>query len=234
MQFSKLLESKLAEVDTYLDDSAQEIRDLLAHATSPARFDSLLALQEHVTPGALLNVNSFVSQAITIPAGEYVVWSTNNDRTVLMPTGTKTVGEELVSVPQTYELHTRKLLGFWDKLERVIGEDDWRGKRPGRIHPLDRKVASAVTSSGKSQEEIADAMGVDPSTVSRWMTDDEKAGRTPTLAHAGQMADLVGADPDAVFRELETAPAPSVTTHKRKKTRGSGGGRNPAYRQGTN
>jgi len=226
------------------------MNEMIRLATSPARFDSQKEFGTNLSEGLLLNVSPMVSQSLMVPPGEYVVWTTNRDHTTLVPTSDVTSEAEILHAAPSYKMPTSRLLGYWNSMERVIGEaggfdktpedlkkssnkaSSFKMKHPGRIHPIDTKVSSSIEASGKSQQEIADQLGVDKSTISRWTTDHAKAGRRPNLQHAGELASITGSDPDAMFKELSTPASQSKKSNKRKKTSGSGGGRNAAFQQG--
>ena len=77
-------------------------------------------------------------------------------------------------------------------------------------------------------EELADRMGVHPSTISRWTCavkdgGDEPPGRNPSLYHAVQFSKMVPGGIEQIFN-----PQPP---EQRKATAGSGGGRGEIYRK---
>jgi transcriptional regulator with XRE-family HTH domain len=82
-----------------------------------------------------------------------------------------------------------------------------------------------------SNKEMADRMGVHPSTISRYTADDhageEPGGRIPNVAHAVKFANALGTDVESLFGD---APEPKT----RRGTGGSGGGNNPTYSRGRN
>lgn len=195
-------------------------------------FESCDEFKQYLNEGALLHVNKLLASSLLIPAGQYMIWAEPASTTVLCPVGMSNESEVTIA-PKSYEILTSKLVNSWSQVQKFLSEDgqlkgsstsSFQSKHPGRIHPIDSNVASPIEASGKSQEEIADEMGVDPSTVSRWMTNSDKAGRSPTLSHAGAIASIVGVEPASMFRELDTANDDGKG--KKRKTGGSGGGRN--------
>jgi DNA-binding XRE family transcriptional regulator len=166
---------------------------------------------------------------------------------MLVPTTEVTVQEtDFSKTPKQYTVYTNKLLGCWNKIEGTIteGEFDRAGDTPQQNKPPRRygrkeieqtakskyksvpEVVSALERAGKTQEEVADEIGVHPSTVSRYKhATSKKGGRVPSLGAALKLADATGGNIEAMFGNVE-APV------KRRATSGSGGGRNETYRQG--
>lgn len=243
------------------EDVRNTLDTMLSIAKSITRFDSKSEFNSCLTEGLMLNINTLAANSLLIPPGEYVVWMANpaDDSAMLVPVSNVQAESELYINPKQYEVHLSKLSGCWNKLERVIGEEDekrgeegndaknkkydelkkhseksrstvFQSQHPGRIHPLDTNVVNAIEASSKSQSEIADELGVDKSTVSRWTTDHSTGGRTPSLKNAGEFANLTGVPVTSIFtKELDMSPA---SNKKRSKTSGSGGGRNKAFRRG--
>jgi ribosome-binding protein aMBF1 (putative translation factor) len=228
------------------DDTHAVLEDLLHVASSNGRFDSREQFAKFLSEGILLNINRLISTSIGVPQGEYVIYKITPEKAMLVPVEQITVQETFSGKPETYEIHTQSLLGCWNKVERVLaeaGEDTaFRGSNPGpqmsggekeRIqrskskYPRRTEVKSALEKHGNSQEDVADSLGVHPSTVSRWTADDEKGGRVPNLADAIGLEKALGTPVSAMFPDVQ----PSKTKH-RKATSGSGGGRNKTYKRG--
>jgi ribosome-binding protein aMBF1 (putative translation factor) len=181
-----------------------------------------------------------------IPQGEYVIYKITPEKAMLVPVEQATVQETFSDKPKTYEVYTQSLLGCWNKVDRILAEADkdttFQGSNPGpqqatgdkeRIqhskskYPRRTEVKSALEKHGGSQEDVADSLGVDPSTVSRWTADDDRGGRVPNLADAIGLEKALGTPVSAMFPDVQ----PSRTKH-RKPTSGSGGGRNKTYQRG--
>ncbi len=83
-------------------------------------------------------------------------------------------------------------------------EDDKKKKakkeKGGRRVKEDPSIARAYDQTGKSQAEIADAIGVHPSTVSRWKSEDPDVKRNPLHGNLGELVQTLGQQP---FRELK-------------------------------
>jgi DNA-binding XRE family transcriptional regulator len=143
------------------------------------------------------------------------------------------------------------LLGVWNKLERSILEDAAPGQpsrqssqshvgnhfaqapeqAPDAPYTFGKKVTrtslwSAMQQSGMGVDDLARAVGVDKSTISRLLRDVQQGpgdpgGRNPSVGLAHKIAQVLGVDVGEVL-----PPPDDVKIHKRKATSGSG-------RQGT-
>jgi len=220
------------------DDNTQlALEEMMRITSSPCRFDDKAQFSQYLTEGVVLNVNRLVSQGIGIPQGEYVLYSITNEKAMLVPTSDITVQEtDFSKVPKAFEIHTSKLLGCWNKIEGTITEDDSTPPRRYGHKEIEQKakskyknvpeVVSALERAGKTQEEVADEVGVHPSTISRYKhATNKKGGRVPSLSAALKLADATGSNIEAMFGNVEPPT-------KRRPTSGSGGGRNETYRQG--
>jgi transcriptional regulator with XRE-family HTH domain len=63
---------------------------------------------------------------------------------------------------------------------------------------LGKRLAAIRQAAGKTQQEIANAVGVDRVTVARW----ETGNRTPDLIQLGLIADAIGQRPATVARKI--------------------------------
>jgi DNA-binding XRE family transcriptional regulator len=243
---SQTLENKLncalkplmSQLELDNDNTRLALEEMMNIAISPCRFDNRKQFARFLTEGVILNVNKLVSQGIGIPQGEYVLYSITSEKAMLIPTSEVSVQEtDFSKSPQSFEIHTSKLLGCWNKIEGTIVEDNAPPRRFGRKeieqtstskYKSVPEVVSALERAGKTQEEVADEIGVHPSTVSRYKrATSHKGGRVPSLGAALKLADATGSNIEAMFGNVEPPK-------KRRRTGGSGGGRNPAYRQGNN
>lgn len=233
------------------DNIPNNLHDRIHIAESNSRFDSKNECKQYVSEGTILNINKIVSGAIGIPSGSYVVYETNPRTTMLVPTESITANAEIFEKVKQYEIYTDRLLNQWNKLERSIAEakdeedeeetaadedkpdptdsPNTRKQQSKSKYPRRSEVRSAVIDMPGTQAEIAAELGVDPSTVSRWTikhtSGAEPGGRTPTLRHAVKLAKLSGQSVDDLFPD-------EADKQRRKKTDGSGGGRNKTYRKG--
>jgi len=247
MDISARINRRLAE--HRLADS--QIDHLLEVATSPARFDSQDSLRMHLAEGALLNVTRIASDCLSIPSGKYVVWLTDSGRTVLVPSRDRAAGVYAKN-EDMYELHTAKLLGMWNKLERSISEDGEQGRSgnwrdgneaqdisghfdtapeqiPDEPYTFGTKIGrpalwQAMQRANIGVTELANAVGVDKSTISRLLRDVQAGpgdphGRNPSVAVAQKIASVLGVDVNEVL-----PPPEDLHVSNRKATSGSGAG----------
>lgn len=207
MELINRFEHAIAELNGKLGLDAgigQEVAALVETALSDRGFNNLSHLKNNLTEGLMLSINTIGSKALSIPTGEYVVWLTDANTTTLIPTteAAATTDQVLETTEDKYDLQTRDLLKNWNKVERVIGERTASHKAAAR-----GSLAAAIDNSGSSQEEIASKLGVNPSTVSRWVNRGEKKGswRNPRYDHIDGLATALRLDPDII---MTTGPAP--------------------------
>jgi DNA-binding XRE family transcriptional regulator len=241
-KLNKALEPLISNTKFDDDNTQLALEEMMRITTSPRRFDNQIQFSQYLTEGIILNVNRLVSQSIGIPQGEYVLYNITPEKAMLVPTDEITVQEtDFSKLPKTFEIHTSKLLGCWNKIEGTITEADTAnvsGRPPRRFGHKEieqtsqskyknvPEVVSALERAGKTQEEVADEIGVHPSTVSRYKhATSKKGGRVPSLGAALKLADATGGNIEAMFGNVEPPT-------KRKATSGSGGGRNPTYKSG--
>lgn len=240
------IDAALGHSVTHHEDSSTMLDEMIRVTTSRLRFDSKVEFENYLAEGVLLNVNRIVSNYIGIPVGEYVIYNINNNKATLIPTADVTVQEtDFTQTPKLYEIFRSQLAGCWDKTEKTISEDqdnkEWRKSLPGsgfsrkeRVqtgkskYPRNSQAKGAIEASGKDQEGLAAAIGVDPSTVSRWTAQSGKGSRIPSLKNAIEMSKHTGQDIETMFGSAEGPPA-----KKRTSTSGSGGGRNKVFKQGS-
>lgn len=194
---SKTIAEKLNDQIAPINESDQEILDLLNICSSPQRFDNKLELRNHLSEGALLNVNVLGSKALSIPSGEYVVWAIDAGHTMLVPTNLINNGQDIYTKTEDkYEITTPSLLNNWNKVEKVLSEsilEDENAEEDGengdgedgdgedstsaaagqfqsgiQMGTVDRsELARALQSQGMTEKELADKVGVHKSTISR-------------------------------------------------------------------
>ena len=193
---SKTIAEKLNDQIAPINESDQEIFDLLNICSSPQRFDNKSEFKNHLSEGALLNINVLGSKALSIPSGEYVVWAIDAGHTMLVPTNLISNGQDVYTKTEDkYEITTPSLLNHWNKVEKVLsesilednaedeeGEGEGEGEEGGgetsaaagqfqsgiQMGTVDRsELARALQSQGMTEKELADKVGVDKSTISR-------------------------------------------------------------------
>lgn len=240
--------------DKFEQKISADLNKLIESATSKCRFDSRTAFKKHIQESSLLNVTKMLSNYIGIPYGEYIIHNVNSNSTVLIPTNDIKAESEVLSVPKQYTVSTKQLFQHWNKAERVVAEadtgaefddsehQDWVDNLPGQgygkkdkvqdthsKYPRSSQTKGAIEASGKDQEDIADAIGVHPSTVSRWTAKSGEGSRLPSMKNALALSSQTGQDIESMFSVNQGPP-----TKTKKKTSGSGGGRNKDYTQGRN
>jgi transcriptional regulator with XRE-family HTH domain len=173
-----------------MNESANILRRMEIATQDATSFESPNQFKQYLNEGVLLNISRIASQALSIPAGEYLIWTTDPGHTMLVPTSEeKKVGDEILKDDhdQQYEVHTRDLLRHWNKIERVMGEDGSKGavggddegdgeetaaqikRRAGGGGEGGRpELATALQNADMTMSDLADQLGVDVSTISRW------------------------------------------------------------------
>ena len=197
------------------DRVAEEFNTLFSGTFSPERFDGLNQLKDYLCEGALLNINTLASHSLSIPAGEYMVWVTDVGHTMLVPTRETYTGV-FESVADQYEVQTTNLLRHWNKIEKVLAEEQEPGN--GNL----RKGNEDGEDDGEDDDE-SDNKGtgqkinsrVDPADIDRnpMLRAMEDRGFTVT-----SLANAAGVQPPAISRLLRTP----------KDRQGDPGGRNPS------
>jgi transcriptional regulator with XRE-family HTH domain len=166
---------------------------LLSAAADTNSFQSPDELANYLSEGALLQLNKIGSQALSIPCGEYMVWTTDRGNTMLVPTDLKAPESEVFEDREDqYELFTPDLLNnfncfgkaileseeaehpnFQDNEAETGGEEEYEGEHGGfqsKIHmnTVDRTpIARAMEQKGFTVTSLAQACGVDPPAISR-------------------------------------------------------------------
>lgn len=230
-------------------DASNELDGLFEITSSVGRFDSLKEFKNHLREGALLDVSVIASKALSIPQGEYAVWATNSGTTILVPTSAPKPGDVVTRENPQYDLHTSQLLGSWNRITRTITErtadDEESGNgnlerdkgsdhfdtpptyRPEGPYTFGSKIKrtnlwQAMKDRGMGDTELADAVGVDKSTISRLLRKvnkgkDEPGGRNPSVELAMKISKVLGVPIDMVM-----PPESELIGNKRLGTSGSG------------
>lgn len=190
----------------------EDIEMLLDIAGSLNSFQSQDELRSHLSEGSLLNISKIASKALSVPCGDYVVWTTDSGHTMLVPTENVEPDKEVFEDHgQSYEILTPNLLAHWNTVGRVLHEytDSTDDPNFGTNQPDEGGKETEEGPHGQFQSKIHMA-SVDRSPIARAM---EQDGHTVT-----SLAKAVGVDPPAISRILRTP----------KDTQGDPGGRNPS------
>lgn len=197
---------------------------LLTASTKRGTFANSQDLRSYLTEGALLNVTAFGSQAFSIPAGEYMVWMTDSNNTMLVPTKSQH-NEVLESRGAQYEIFTRDMLanplGFAQTLDEnygmspfsEAGEDDGEDEENDFVSNVDEEsvdrtaLLRAMQTKELTETELADRLGVHVSAVSRLLRKPQKGpgdpgGRNPSMKLAGRLCKELNIDPGIAFPDI--------------------------------
>lgn len=192
LKFAEKLNQRLGS-----DPIEEEISILIDLAGSLNSFQSKNELEGHLAEGSLLNINRIASNALSVPCGQYMVWTTDSGHTMLVPTNeVKPTTEVHEDYGPQYEVFTPDLLNQWNTVQRVLAEDEnysdssddpnfetnqpdegggegEEGKHGGiqsKIHmsTVDRTpIVRAMEQHGHTVTSLAQAVGVDPPAISR-------------------------------------------------------------------
>ena len=188
-----------------INEDNSDILTMMRLAVSNNSYRSQKQFKSNLSEGLLLNVTTMASNALSIPAGQYVVWATDANSTMLVPT-MEALGRQrdvVTDRASRQEVMTHDLIGCWNKVERVIGEayDDKSGtnyenpasgkERTGRP-ALKRKVEAAG-----GVRSAAEKTGLSPGDVSKHVNNREFeiSGDSARSYMRG-----IGADPDDLYK----------------------------------
>lgn len=229
------------------DQIVEEFDVLVDASMSLARFDNQSELASHLTEGALLNINALGAHALSVPAGEYLVWVTDVGHTLLVPTqDKKTYSEVFGEFKDSYDVLTPTLLNNWPKIERVLKEEEEQQPPPpeeneqneqdppegqriqSRVNPaeIDRPpILRAMEDRGHTVTSLAHAVGVQAPAISRILRTPKKkqgdpGGRNPSMGLAAKISSVLRMDPTALFPDIFGAAR--YEPRKQKGNRGSG------------
>lgn len=208
---------------------AEEVATLIDNVSSLRGFNTPRELQSHLVEGALLNITKLASRALSVPCGDYMVWTTDAGHTMLVPVAAdKTNNDVFEAHGKTYDIITKDLVHNWVSVEKVLAEElppptnshdeppsdhGGRGQMPGEMQ--DDQEGVQTTDDSDVPEGNQFKSRIDMSTVNR----------TPIVRAMQQhgytvssLANAVGVDPPAISRILRTP----------RDTQGDPGGRNPS------
>jgi len=220
---SKTIAEKLNGQIAPINESDQEILDLLNTCVSPQRFDNKLELKDHLSEGALLNVNVLGSKALSIPSGEYVVWAIDAGHTMLVPTNLINNGQDVYTKTEDkYEITTPSLLNNWNKVEKVLSESILEDEDLDSSYTTDEDDEDYEDEEGEEgEDETSMAAGQFQSGIQMGTVDRSELARA--LQSQGmtekELADKVGVDKSTISRLLREPNIGAV---------GDPGGRNPS------
>lgn len=193
------------------DVLTEDFDQLLKNATSPNAFKNSAELKQHITEGALLNINTMGTKAFSIPSGEYMVWLTDAGHTMLVPTNTISRTPDVFEHTQdTIELSTRDMLKKFNCFTKTLAES-WNEEESW--NEADDDETEDDTSDRRDSAKFS--LTVDKNTVDRTPIMKAMEEKQFTVT---RLAELCGVDTPAISRILrtpETGP-------------GDPGGRNPS------
>jgi len=107
------------------DKIVEDFNLLLSNSIARSSFNSKSELEEYLTEGAMLNVNSFGSKVLSIPSGEYMVWLTDAGHTMLVPVDASQAKKDVFeNAGDTIELFTKDLLKAFVGVGKTLAEAD--------------------------------------------------------------------------------------------------------------
>lgn len=217
-------------------EQPDEILNEMMRMASGSGFASPHAFAKYLTEGAMFNITKLASSYIGLPAGEYIVWNISPEVTMLVPSEQVSSDPNMFAEsPKPIEIHTSKLYGLWDKIEHTLSEDDdepikaighkERITRSKSKYPRDPKVSGGFEASGKSQEDLAAACGVEPPQISRIKNKSGEGARDPSLPVAVCLAKQSGKSVEDMFGGAQQH-------QQRGATSGAGKGKSSPYQRG--
>lgn len=227
-----------------VDSTIEEDFDVLMDLSGSLRtFKSQEELKSHLSEGSLLNINRIASKALSVPCGEYMVWTTDAGTTMLVPTSeTRPTQEVYEDRGDSYEVLTPELMRNWNTVERVLAEDentppppkgdddDGQGPISSKIKmsSVDRTpIVRAMEQHGHTVTSLAQACGVDTPAISRILrtpkdTQGDPGGRNPSIGLAAKIANELKMDAEALFPDIFGVPKTDLQARDQPGNRGSG------------
>lgn len=240
LSFAKKLDQRFCP-----DPIEEDIKTLIDMAGSLNSFQNCDEFNDHLAEGSLLNVSKIASKSLSIPCGEYMVWTTDSGNTMLVPTNTdKPVKEVYENAGRAHEIFTKDLLNHWNTIERVLAEGEEEGKeQPSEknndedsssfqsninMSTVDRTpIARAMEQHGHTVTSLARACNVDPPAISRILrepqnTQGDPGGRNPSIGLAAQISHELKMDAEALFPDIFGTPKGDLEARDQPGNRGSG------------
>jgi transcriptional regulator with XRE-family HTH domain len=211
------------------DPIAEQFNTLVDTSLSLTRFDDQTELESYLAEGALLNISTLGSKALSIPSGEYMVWLTDIGHTMLVPTqDKKSYGGVFGEYKDKQEVLTASLLDLWPKMERSISEESEPPPQDGsdtsegeketpegqqiqsRVDPADidrSPILRAMEDRGYTVTSLAAEVGVQAPAISRLLrvpkdVQGDPGGRNPSMGLAAQISNALRMDPTALFPDI--------------------------------
>ncbi len=191
------------------DTIIEDVETLLNTSKSRFSFNSRDEFAKYLTEGSLLNVNTIGSQALSIPCGEYMVWVTEANHTMLIPTTeSQAVNELYQTAASNYELVTSNLLNHWNKFERTLAEEPTGFNTSIDQSSVDRMpILQAMKERGMTETELASEVGVDVPAISRILRipkvgGKDPGGRNPSMELASKICGVLKMDPSSAFPDF--------------------------------
>lgn len=200
----------------FVAKASSQFSMLLESAISRGAFHTADELKTYLTEGALLSLSKLGEHYFSIPSGQYMVYTTNNGSTMLVPVSERGTLEDVYEdrLP-SYEIATTKLLNNWNLLGKpspiLEAEDEDFGDENNRIDmdTVDRNaIVSAMKDQNISVTDLAGKVGVDKSTISRYLrkpkegVQGDPGGRTPSMMAAGEISKILRASPTTLFPDV--------------------------------
>lgn len=226
--FSKKLDRRLNTIAI-----EEEVNTIIDTLFSNNGFDNISEFRNYLTEGALLNINVLASKALSIPSGQYMVWATDAGTTMLVPC--KTTNREVFENHRTETIHTSRLMQQWNKINKILAEsedDESTDGIPQRIDmsTVDRDpFARAMERQGHSETSLADAVGVNVSSISRLLRKPKSGhgdpgGRNPSINLAAKIGNELKSEVESLFPDIFKKGRSDMKQRKPKSNRGSGKG----------
>ncbi len=195
--------SKMVGIPVNEDNS--DILTMMKLAASNNSYHSQKQFKSNLSEGLLLNVTTMASNALSIPAGQYVVWATDANSTMLVPT-LEAKGRErdvVTDRENRQEVMTHDLVGCWNKVERVIGEGDHDEPGTNYENPAGGSERTGRPALKRKVEAVggvraaAEMTGLSPGDVSKHVNNREFeiSGDSARSYMKG-----IGADPDDLYK----------------------------------
>jgi len=188
-------------------------------------FHNQAQLSNYLCEGSLLNITKIASKALSVPAGEYMVWVTDVGHTMLIPTINKINKEEVFeNISQEYDVLTPLLLKNWHSIEKVVLEDQNSDTQfQADKSSIKRKAmyqAMVNNGYGEDYSGLAAKVGVQTPMISRILSGD----RTPSMGTASQICKALSSDPTAIFPDIFDVKSAKHVPKKVKGNKASGKG----------